>query len=93
MGQPCLVPKHEHSNLSPDFLDNIRATDGEEAELTYIRENSVWQGDRCLWLRNDGNGRTTCTAYSRRSKTCREYNDDGSSCPVLIRALGFNIRF
>jgi len=88
MGQHILVPRYEHSDLSPDFLDNIRMTDGDEAELAYIKENSMPQGSCCIWLRDAAQGATSCAAYSRRSKTCRDYNSDGS-CRVMLQRFGF----
>ena len=85
--QLCRVPKNERSDLSPDYLDHVRATSGTAAVKAYIRENTVWQGKRCPWLTDRSDGTTACTAYARRPRVCREYNADGS-CRIWIQAFG-----
>ena len=86
-GQYCRVPKYGHSDLSPANLDRIRAAYGPAAVQDYIMEHSIWQGDRCSWLRDNADGTTTCAAYSRRSATCRDFNADGG-CKIWMQTFG-----
>ena len=86
-GQFCYVPRYPDSDLSPGHLEEISKSRGHEAMRKYIVEHSLEQGARCIWLRDNEDGTTTCTAYDRRSKTCRDFNTDGS-CHIWMQAFG-----
>jgi len=76
-GQNIRVPRFEHSDLSPACLARILKAGGQPALVAYVKENSMGQGDRCLWLKDNEDRTTTCTAYDRRSAACRDFNTDG----------------
>jgi len=86
-GQHCRVPKYAHSDLSPAHLGRVLRAGGQEALDAYVREHSVWQGDRCPWLKDNADRTTTCTAYGRRSATCRDYNTEGG-CKIWMQIFG-----
>jgi len=71
----AMVPKDESSNLSPDFLANLEKSHGFDYVDEYIDNNSVLQGMRCQWLRDEPDGTTTCLVYEKRSSDCRNYPD------------------
>ena len=85
--QLCLVPKYAHSDLSPDFIAGLRAVGGDAAVKAYYAEHSIFQGARCIWLLDNSDGTTTCTAYDRRSETCRSFNPDGG-CKIWMQVFG-----
>lgn len=43
--------------------------------MEYVENNSVLQGDRCKWLKDESDRTTTCLAYDRSSSECRDYPD------------------
>lgn len=73
-GHICLVPKHETSNLSPEFLETV--------DTLYIDENIEEQGAYCKWLTVNEKGIHSCTAYNRRSSMCIDYNSEIKVCRI-----------
>lgn len=86
-GQFVRVPRYEHSDIGPEHLEQIRRSEGGDAAKAYFEENSMPQGARCVWLQDNADGSTTCTAYTRRSATCRDFNNDGN-CQYWMQAFG-----
>ena len=97
----CLVPKHENSNLDPDFTDKLEEEKGFEYADKYISENIADQGEKCKWLKQDEffqNGKieiATCLAYDRRSLMCRNYGypfcNEGYTTWMKHKKNGFEI--
>jgi len=81
------VPRYENSDLSPEHLEDIHTSYGLTAVEDYMNENSILQGARCVWLADNADGTTTCTAYARRSKTCRDFNA-GDGCVIWMQTFG-----
>lgn len=69
----CIVPKYEHSDLSPDHIDSMEPEDA----MAYIDEHSEPQGDVCKWLIFDKETMMhSCGARERRSSMCRDHRAD-----------------
>lgn len=72
----CLVPKYKDSNLSEEFLSKYADEHGYEEMQKYIADNTIPQGEKCIWLTEDETGICTCTAYMRRAEMCVNHNHD-----------------
>jgi Fe-S-cluster containining protein len=74
-GQCCsshfaLVPKHEDSNLSPQFVEALP----EDKVEDYLDSNSEMMGSPCQWLtRDEVTTEATCKAHTRKSDHCISY--------------------
>ena len=71
------VPKYVNSDLSPDFLDNLRATKGDKVASEYFKEHGILPSGRCKWLQDGPDGTTTCLVHERRGSDCRNYPASG----------------
>ncbi len=70
-GYLALVPKYEHSDLNPAYLESM------DDSYSYIENNSEMMGSPCKWLSiNDITAESTCLAHTRKSSMCIDHPED-----------------
>lgn len=80
----CIVPKNEDSNLSDEFIEKLSEEKGYETAFKYIEDNSIPQGEKCIWLNQNRsimagdkfNDVSSCNAYARRCNMCVNHLND-----------------